>query len=1283
MSLEPAPASLPPVGRFLSNGSFVALVSARGSGFVALDRIAITRWSADALADAGGFEWTVRDLESGAAMALHRASHEPASVEAAPGRWIARQERDGLAARMTCWVDPAASAELRAIEIANLGARTRAIDLTSYAELVLQPAAADAAHPVFSKLFVQTEWMARAEALCARRRPRGTDESFPCVLHALDGPGAIGFESDRARFLGRGRFGAPPAALAAGGTLSGTAGNVLDPALSLRRATSLAPGASARWTSLLACGAGADDLRDLLERFRRPAAIETSLAAASAAESARRREAGLGDDEADAAHDFLTALARRDGRLRESAPAGRPSPLSAAVRAALGIDAARWLVVADAGSPAGEAAARRLVRVSRFARALGLPIRLVVLSRDRAAWPDGGNEAGDVTVVDPASLDPGRLAALGAHARAWVAEPPGTPESVAPELGEDGDVDAVFAPLPSSASTERGAGEPLEDFNGLGGFTKDGSEYVIRLAPTPGGGLALPPQPWVNVMANPGCGALASETGAGFTWSGNSREHRLTPWLNDPVLDPHAEALYLRDESSGRVWSPQPGPVPCGAPYEVRHRPGASTWSVNAHGLSQRTTVFVPPDAGVKLTRIEIANHGDAARRVRIVSYQRLVLGAAAGEPGVVTRCDAALGVVFAENPLSADFGSRVAWISAAAPAAAELRVGDDRRAFLGARGRVERPAALARGAAPAVATRGDLDPAAVVEVTIEIPAGEARTCTFLLGEAAGVAEAALRLAEFRAPGAVDRALAAALAAWETLGARLRIRTPEPAIDRMVNHWLPYQNLSCRIWGRSAFYQSGGAFGFRDQLQDSSALVWLRPDLAREQILLHAAHQFEEGDVLHWWHPPRSRGIRTRFADDLLWLPWIAAFYVSVTGDAAVLDEVAPFLTAPALDPGEQERYLEPADSGRGASVYEHAARAIDRSLATGAHGLPHFGCGDWNDGMNRVGHDGRGESVWMAFFLHAAIASFAPHAERRGDAARLARWRAHQRALEAALEAAGWDGAWYRRGYYGDGAPLGSSASDECRIDALAQAWAVISRAVPRERAEAAMRSADQQLVSEADRLVRLLVPPFEHTPHDPGYIKGYVPGVRENGGQYTHAALWVVRAMAELGWRHRAARTLAMLSPVAHARDAAAVATYRVEPYVIAADVYGAEPHVGRGGWTWYTGSAGWMFRVAVESILGLGVEDGEWLRLSPCLPDEWPEAEIEWTVPGHGTRLRIRYRSPDGCAAGVRSATLDGAAIEPAPDGTLRIALPRDGAVHAVEVVLGPGPEPAPRP
>jgi len=707
----------------------------------------------------------------------------------------------------------------------------------------------------------------------------------------------------------------------------------------------------------------------------------------------------------------------------------------------------------------------------------------------------------------------------------------------------------------------------------------------------------------------------------------------------------------------------------------VRYGFGVTAWRHESRGIAAETTLLVDPDAPVRWTRLRLENRGGSARRLSVFAWARLVLGVLPEDPRAVVVDAAAGGArLFARNGLAGPFAGGVAFqaIAAGAPGS-EIACATDRLDFLGPDGTLAAPRALCEDARLAGPAAAGPEPAFAQQVSFGLPPGGSAEVVVLLGEADGRAAAEALAAAADEPDGFARRLAATQAHWDATLGGVAVETPSAALDLLVNGWLAYQTLSCRIWARTAFYQSGGAFGYRDQLQDAASLLLLRPDLTRAQILLHAAHQFPEGDVLHWWHPPQDRGTRTRFADDRLWLPWVTAQYVAATGDAALLDERTGFVTARSLAPGEDEAYLPTAPSEEEASVYEHGVRAIERSLEVGAHGLPLMGTGDWNDGMNRVGREGRGESVWMAFFLIDVLRGFEPLARARGDAARAERWAAHREALAAAVEKHAWDGAWYRRAWFDDGTPLGTADAEECRIDLLPQSWCVLSGAGPRARCETALDSALRELWLPEGRLLRLLTPPFDRSPHDPGYIQGYVPGIRENGGQYTHAAAWTVRALAELGRREEALPLLEAILPVAHARTPDEVAAYQVEPYVVAADVYAVAPHVGRGGWTWYTGSSGWLLRVALESVLGLRLEAGRRLWLRPRVPDGWPGFRLRYRVPGGQTCYAIAVRSR-GANARVTRVTLDGVALAPV-DGAAVWEIAPGGSEHAVEIELGP--------
>jgi cellobiose phosphorylase len=1236
-----------PSARLLSNGELTSLVTAEGSGFLQLGARRITSWTPDPVEDREGVLLYLRDDENGALWSLGRAP-----VAGAPARYLAagapggvRIERSERGIEALCEITVAADAnvELRRIRLRNTGERERRLSLTSYLGVVLHHAAAHAAHPGFSKLFVQTRADAEAGLLFAKRRPRGTAPEPLHLAHALFGPGVASFESDRARFVGRGRSLAAPAALDPDARLSGSAGNVLDPIASWRRECALAPGRSAEWLSVVALAESEAAVRALALRMNAPGAFDAARAGAERRARAELARLGLAPEQGA----YLDALL---AQMLYGVPSLRaPAEVFRRVRGApedlwtLGVPPDTPLVVIEDG-PAAATLARELETAIAYGSSCGVNVRGLV-PRDAESGALDTARACARLVLQDAWPDLGAAPEPARAARARPSRAPG----------------AELAPLT----------EALRLSNGLGGFAEDGREYVIAV----GGSDGLPPMPWVNVLANPRFGALVSERGAAHTWSRNSREHRLTPWSNDPIEDPHGEALWLRDEEAGVFWSPQPGPTPDGARYEVRHGFGASRWRHRSHELDQEVETLVAADAPVKLTRVRVTNLSRAPRRVSAFGYARLVLGALP-EDAHATVVESAEGdrMLLARNGLAGAFADGVAFASVrTAAGGAELFATADRRAFVGVGGSTACPRALAEDAELDGRSGARLDPCFAQQARFSLAPGAQAECLFLLGEAASAAEAEALVARFGRPGAFDDALAAVRSHWDGVLGVVRVETPSPALDVMVNGWLAYQTLACRLWGRTAFYQSGGAFGFRDQLQDAAALVHARPDLTRAQILLHAAHQFVPGDVLHWWHPPQDRGTRTRFSDDLLWLPWVAAHYVATTGDRSVLDETAGFVTARLLEPGEHEAYLPTSPAAERASVYEHCCRAIERSLRVGAHGLPLMGTGDWNDGMNLVGAEGRGESVWMAFFLFDVLRGFEPLARARGDVARAERWAAHREALARAVEEHAWDGAWYRRAYFDDGTPLGTASGRECRIDVLPQAWAVLSGAAPRARCEQAMDALERELVLPEGKLIRLLAPPFDTSVPTPGYIQGYVPGIRENGGQYTHAATWAVRATAALGRRERALALLELILPPNHARAREDVAIYQVEPYVVAADVYAVPPHVGRGGWTWYTGSSGWMLRVALESILGLRMEEGRRLVLRPCVPDAWTEFRVTYRLPGAGTRYAIRVRAPSGVNARVVAVRLDGAALAPV-DGAAQWEIARDGALHEVEVELG---------
>jgi cyclic beta-1,2-glucan synthetase len=802
----------------------------------------------------------------------------------------------------------------------------------------------------------------------------------------------------------------------------------------------------------------------------------------------------------------------------------------------------------------------------------------------------------------------------------------------------------------------------LEFFNGLGGFSDGGREYTVVLQE----GRSTP-APWINVIANPTFGFNVTAEGSGNTWSINSREHQLTPWSNDPVSDPPSEVLYIRDEDSGDLWGPTALPIRRnGASYVARHGHGYSRFEHTAHGIASSLVQFVPLQDPVKISRLTLRNLTDRTRHLSITGYVEWVLGAlrSATAPFAVMTLDGETGALFAQNTWNVAFQSGVAFVDLAGR---QTEWTADRREFIGRNGTLRHPAALTSGLVLSGNAGAGYDPCGVLKTEIELAPGAAHEIVFFLGEADTETAARALIRRYRNSD-LDTVFDAVLRHWKDILGQIQVKTPDRAMDVMLNGWMLYQTLACRFWARSGFYQASGAFGFRDQLQDGMALAITRPDLTRAHLLHAAGRQFREGDLQHWWLPPQGQGVRTRISDDRVWLAYATAQYIETTGDRSVLEEVLPFLDGPALGPAEHDAFFQPMTSDDKASLYEHCALALDRSLEVGAHGLPLIGTGDWNDGMNRVGQEGRGESVWLGWFLYTTLLAFADLAVALNDLARAGTWRSHAAALLAALEGEGWDGNWYRRGFFDDGSALGSVFNAECQIDSIAQSWAVLSGAAAPERAARAMASLDERLIRPADKLALLFTPPFDQSMPDPGYIKGYPPGLRENGGQYTHAATWTVLALAKLGDGDKAADLFNLLNPINHAEDETACARYKVEPYVVPADVYSVAPHIGRGGWTWYTGSAGWLYRAGIEGILGIK-QRGAQLLIEPCMPTNWPGFEA--TFKYKSTIYNIVVSRHAETSDPATTAFLDGHDL---PGRPVRVPLTDDGATHTVHLSVG---------
>jgi cyclic beta-1,2-glucan synthetase len=1285
---EPTPRT-----QLLSNGNYTVMVTAAGSGYSRWRDIAITRWREDVTRDCWGAYFFLRDTQS---QNVWSAGYQPTGVE--PDSYEAEFYEDhaeflrrdrSLNTKLEVVVSSEEDAEVRRVSITNLGSRTRDIQVTSYAELSLTSQAADVAHPAFANLFVETEFVSDMGALIATRRKRSPEEPSIWVAYVLfvngETVGDLEYETDRARFLGRGLDVRNPVAMTEGRKLSNTVGSVLDPAMSLRRTVRVAPGTTAHLAFTTIAAQTREQVLDLADRYRDARAFERTLTLAWTHAQVQLHHLGIGADEAQLFQRLANAVIYPEVSLRAASDQLGRANVDIATLWALGISGDLPIILAVIDNEDDVETIRQLLRAHEYWRMKQLSADLVIVNEKPPSYnqdfqgsldalvhgsqlrlsPDLGNTRGRIFLVRGDLITPQTRSQLQTVARVLILGRRGT---LSEQIGRSQTQfrEPAGVPVRRRARVAQSPDVPmpeldLEFFNGIGGFDKNGREYVVVL----GEGLRTP-EPWVNVIANPDFGFLVSESGSSFTWSQNSHENQLTPWSNEHLTDPSGEVIYVRDESTGEVWCPTALPIRDeSAVYVARHGQGYSRFEHESHGIALDLLQFVPLGDSIKVFRLTLRNNSVRPRRLSVTAYVEWVLGGSrtTSAPFIVTEIDQDTGALFARSAMNGEFGGRIAFADLAGKQTSHTA---DRTEFLGRNGTPQRPQGLELGRTLSGKVGAGLDPCAALQSSIELRAGGSAEVVFFLGQTDSSEHARDLIRQYRAKN-LDQVLLEVTNRWDEILGGVQITTPDRAMDLLVNRWLLYQTLSSRVWARAGFYQLSGAYGFRDQLQDVLAFTTAYREIAREQILRAASRQFVAGDVQHWWHPPSGRGVRTRISDDRLWLPYTVIHFIEATGDVSILDEVVPFLDGDELADRQSESYFQPNRSAESASLFEHCARALDCSLALGSHGLPLMGTGDWNDGMNRVGKDGKGESVWLGWFLHTILWEFSKIADARSEFKRAETWRLQVSALKAALEREGWDGGWYRRAFFDDGTPLGSSANTECRIDSIAQSWAVLSGAAEPGRAARAMAAANQQLVRQSDGLVLLLTPPFDRTPLDPGYIKGYVPGIRENGGQYTHAAVWTLLANAALGDGDKAGELHRMLNPIHRAGSRAGVQRYKVEPYVMSGDVYGEAPHVGRGGWTWYTGSAGWFYRAGIEWILGFRVR-GTLLSIDPCVPRSWPNYSIQFRY--HSATYKIRVENPRGVSRGVARVEFDGKAVP----GPANIPLADDGLEHHILVILG---------
>ncbi|WEX77355.1 cyclic beta-(1,2)-glucan synthase [Sinorhizobium numidicum] len=1249
---------------FLSNGHYSIMLTATGAGYARWNGQSVTRWKPDPVEDRTGTFVFLRDTVTGdwwsATAEPRRAAGEKTMTRFGDDKAEFVKVVGDLTSEVECIVATEHDAEGRRVILLNTGTEDRFIEVTSYAEPVLAMDEADSAHPAFSKMFVRTEISRQGDIIRVSRNKRSPGDPDMEVAHLVtDNAGSdrhTQAETDRRRFIGQGRTLSEAAAFDPGVSLSGTDGFTLDPIMALRRVVRVPAGKKVSVIFWTIAAPNRESIDRAIDRYRHPETFNHELIHAWTRSQVQMRHVGITSQEAASFQMLGRYLVYPDMHLRAD---------TVTIKSGLASQAALWPLAISGDFPIfclrindeGDLGiAREALRAQEYLRARGITADLVIINERASSY------AQDLQHTLDSMCENLRLRGLSDGPRQHIfavrrdlmeAETWSTLLSASRAVfhARNGTISDQIARAtalyskPSAKAAERTqmlvpamqepgeralahvTGDGLEFWNGFGGFSDNGREYVVRLR----GGEATP-HPWINVISNEQFGFHVSAEGAAFSWSQNSRDYQLTPWTNDAVVNRPGEAIFLRDMANGSVMTPYAAlSRRQSVLFEARHGLGYSLFRSTQDELEIEAAHTVHATLPVKLVRLSIRNRGSAARQLRIYGYAEWVLGSNRGRtaPFVLTDWQEASEALVATNPYSIDYAGRSAFLAVDAEVAGFTA---SRREFLGRAGGILAPQAVLSGIDLTGSTEADGDVCAALATDLTIEPGVERQVTFFLGDTDNADQVQAILAELRG-GAFDTTLDAAKAFWSEFTGVVKVETPDGAFNHMINHWLPYQSLGCRIMARSAFYQASGAYGFRDQLQDTLAFLTHRPELARAQILNAAARQFVEGDVQHWWLPGTGAGVRTMISDDVVWLAYAVAHYCAVTGTLDILKEKVPFITGPAVEEGQHDSFYNPEPADELADIYEHCARALDLAISRkGANGLPLILGGDWNDGMNRVGEAGEGTSVWLGWFLAGALRAFLPHAVERKDEPRVALWETHLEALKHALEQAGWDGDYYRRGYYDDGTPLGSAGNRECRIDSIAQSWSTLSGEGDADRSKRAMDAVMAELVDPEKRIVRLFTPPLETAEQDPGYIKAYPPGVRENGGQYTHAATWVVLAFAAQGRAEEAWRTFCMLNPVSHALSRDEAEHYRVEPYVVAADIYGEGELAGRGGWTWYTGSAGWLYRAGVEGILGIR-QEGKRLVIRPVLPAEWAGYSAEVKLNGATHQISVHRDEKSG--------------------------------------------------
>lgn len=1273
-----------PEVHMLSNGDYSVMVTDNGSGFSIYRDLAVTRWREDSILNNAGMFFYIQDIDSGLVW-----SNSLIPCNVLPNRYkvvfsqdkisISRTDND-IDTNTEIIVSPEDDVEVRRLTLTNHSLQAKILEITSYMEVSIAHQSADLAHPAFNNLFIKTEYLHKYSTLLAVRRPREEKGKHMWAFHKLtvqeEALGGIQYETDRAKFIERGNTLDKPAAVIGSHPLSNTVGPVLDPIMSLRCRLRMQPGQTVKLNYITGVSDSKEKIMMMTEKYHDSSSIDRAFELAWTRSQVEMRYLNLKKEEIEVFRHMMSQilyLSPLRKKLEGSIKGNRKGQSGLWTYGISG----DFPIVAVFVSRAEELdLVKELIKAHEYWRLKGLIVDIVIINEEESSYlrplhnllhdivsvshaRDMRDKAGGVTVKQGDSMPEEDKQLIAAASRIVLKGKYG-PLSVQTKVrnGKNAFEYKIWKKKSKKYSKYEMKKLELLNFNGFGGFDKDGMEYVIKLTE----GMNTP-VPWCNVISNQNFGFLITESGASTTWAENSRENRLTTWSNDPVLDPSGEIIYMRDEETGEIWSVTPHPIRTKTPYIIRHGFGYSSFEHSWNGIEHELIEFVPVTESVKLCILKLKNNTNSKRKLSATYYAKTVLGVF--EQGTAKHVYTELssnGAILIKNNYNTDFPGRFVFLDTSAK---ERYYTGDRREFLGNFGGLKHPEALRKDKLSNTLGAG-FDPCACIQTIIELKSREQVELIFMLGQGENAESVNTCTEKYRNVKKVYKALEEVKAFWENVIGRITVSTPDRNMNIILNGWLLYQTISCRMWARTAFYQSGGAFGFRDQLQDAMAVIDVLPEAAKNQILFHASHQFIEGDVQHWWHPGSNKGIRTRFSDDLLWLPYVTTNYINRTGDTQILEERIDFLEDEQLREGEDERYKIPYVSDVSSSLYDHCIRAIERSLKFGHHGIPLMGSGDWNDGMSTVGNKGKGESVWLGWFLYDILINFSELCRLKRDSNKADRYVNIAKEIAKAQEENAWDGNWYRRAYFDNGTALGSAENTECKIDSIAQTWSVISGAANTDRAKEAMQAVEQYLIKYDEGLVKLLTPPFDEGDLKPGYIKGYPPGVRENGGQYTHAAIWVILAYSMMKNTDMAWKIFNMLNPINHANTMMEASRYKVEPYVMAADVYAVSPHTGRGGWTWYTGASGWMYNVGIQHILGFK-KKADRIMIEPCIPKDWLEYNIIYRH-NKNTVYNIIVKKQKRTGNGKVEITLDGKKLE----GN-EFLLVEDGIEHTAEVNL----------